>query len=66
MVWIVKMTGDDGVYYGTSPDTEGIRYRTAKPENAEQFESKQKAESVFYWFHQMRELQKYKLEAVEL
>ncbi|NWB99603.1 hypothetical protein HX882_27350 [Pseudomonas gingeri] len=67
MAWIVKMTDDAGeVFYGSSPDREGIRYRSSTPAGAERFESKEKAEAVFYWFHQMRELQKYRLEAVQV
>ncbi len=66
MTWIVKMEGSDGIYFGTSPDSEGLRYRANKPEHAEAFATKEAAEAVFYWFHQIRELQKYKLEAVQL
>ncbi|SED97320.1 hypothetical protein [Pseudomonas anguilliseptica] len=64
MAWVVKMTGDDGVFYGSTPDHEGLRYRLGNQESAEMFDSKEAAEAVFYWFHQIRDLQKYSLEAV--
>ncbi|NVZ50248.1 hypothetical protein HX792_07880 [Pseudomonas sp. B6002] len=66
MAWVVKMTDSDGnVFWGSSPDHEGLRYAAYKPEYAEQFESKEAAEAVFYWFHQIRDLQKYNLVAVQ-
>ncbi|WP_146206869.1 hypothetical protein [Pseudomonas sp. 43mfcvi1.1] len=60
------MTDKEGaVFYGSAPDHEGLRYASYKPEGAELFETKEKAEAVFYWFHQIRDLQKFRLEAVE-
>ncbi|WP_434695136.1 hypothetical protein J3P89_17970 [Pseudomonas sp. Z1-14] len=66
MAWIVKMTDSEGaVFYGSAPDREGLRYASFGSDGAERFETKEKAEAVFYWFHQIRDLQKYRLEAVE-
>lgn len=66
MAWVIKMTGDDGVFYGSSPDHEGLRYRLDSKEHAEKFDTQEAAEAVFYWFHQIRDLKKYSLEAVLL
>lgn len=66
MAWVVKMTDSAGnAFFGTSPDHEGLRYSCYKAVDAEKFETKAAAEAVFYWFHQIKDLQKFKLEAVE-
>lgn len=66
MAWVVKLTSPSGeVYYGSEPDYEGLRYRMTTPNGAERFESKQKAEAVFYWFRQIRDISDYQYEAVE-
>jgi hypothetical protein len=66
MSYVVKLTSPDGeVFYGSSPDHEGLRYRMTSPDGAEKFETKEKAESVFYWFKQIREISNYTYEAVE-
>ena len=60
MAFVVKLTSPKGkVYYGTSPDHEGLRYRVLTPDSAEKFATKEKAESVFYWFRQIREISDY-------
>lgn len=67
MAYVVKLTSPSGkVYYGSAPDHEGLRYRTSTPEHAEKFESKEKAEGVFYGFKQIREISNYAYEAVEI
>jgi hypothetical protein len=67
MAYVIKLTSPEGdVYYGSEPDHEGLRYRTSSPDRAEQFESKEKAEGVFYWFKQVHELHKYSYEAIEV
>lgn len=67
MAYVVKLTSPGGeVYYGSAPDYEGLRYSSSTPEHAEKFETKEKAEGVFYWFKQIRAFSNYSYEAVEI
>ncbi len=50
--------------WGSAPDYEGLRYAAYEPAYGEKFDTKEAAEAVFYWFHQIKDLQKYTLEAV--
>ncbi|PWE39572.1 hypothetical protein C9I50_18025 [Pseudomonas prosekii] len=67
MTWIVKLTSPSGdVFYGEAIDREGFRYRCPRPEQAEAFDTRESAESTFYYFKLMRPLEGYQFEAVEL
>lgn len=67
MAWVVTLTDVHGnVFYGSSADREGLRWKSSSLDGAELFESQEKAESVFYHFRQMRDFKPYQLRAVEV
>ena len=67
MNWVVMLTSPAGdSFYGEATDRDGFRYRCKTPEEAEVFQTKLDAEASFDHFRQMRVLQGYQLEAVEV
>lgn len=67
MTWVVTLTDIHGnIFYGSPADREGLRWRSSTQDGAEIFESKEKAESVFYHFRQMRDLKPYQLRAIKV
>lgn len=67
MAWVVMLTSPGGdIFYGEAIDRDGVRYRCATPEQAENFLTKSGAEASFNYFRFMRALDGYQLEAVEI
>lgn len=67
MSFIVKLTSPGGeVFYGSEPDSEGVRHCTVKAEHAEHFSTQTDAEHSFPLFCQVRAIKDYTYEVVEM
>ena len=67
MPFLVKLESPDGeVFYGSCPDSEGLRNRIHTTEQAERFITSDAAERAVREFKQIRELQNYDYEVVEV
>lgn len=65
MVWVVKMSGPGGEFYGTCRAPDGKRYRSYGAIHAEKFPSKESAEAAFASFLEEPEFREYQLQAVD-
>jgi len=67
MAFVVKLISPSGkMYFVSSPDFEGLRYRVEKIENAEHFATRKAAEDVIIAFQKIDELKDYSYSILEI
>ena len=67
MPFVVKLISASGrMYFISSPDFEGLRYRVEKIENAEHFGTRKAAEDVVIVFQKIDELKDYSYAVLEI